>query len=48
MLERELATVRAESVAFDRCETFAGVVGVASPILSPERFRSRRSPSRGR
>ena len=38
MLERELATVRAESVAFDRCETFAGVVGVASPILSPERL----------
>jgi len=24
-------------VAIDRCETFAGVVGVASPILSPER-----------
>ena len=38
MLERELATVRAESVAFDRCETFPGVVGVASPILSPERL----------
>lgn len=38
MLERELATVRTESVAVDRCETFAGVVGVASPVLSPERL----------
>lgn len=38
MFERELATVRAESVAIDRCETFPGVVGVASPILSPERL----------
>ena len=37
MLERELATVRTESVAIDRCETFPGVVGVASPVLSPER-----------
>lgn len=35
--ERELVAVRAESVAIDRCETFKGVVGVASPILSPER-----------
>ncbi|RZS64384.1 IclR family transcriptional regulator [Agromyces ramosus] len=38
MLERELATVRTESVAVDRCETFPGVVGVASPVLSPERL----------
>ncbi|WP_170297106.1 IclR family transcriptional regulator [Agromyces salentinus] len=36
--ERELATVRAEAVAIDRCETFPGVVGVASPVLSPERL----------
>lgn len=36
--ERELVAVRAESVAVDRCETFPGVVGVASPILSPERL----------
>lgn len=35
--ERELAAVRTSSVAIDRCETFPGVVGVASPILSPER-----------
>lgn len=38
MFERELARVRAESVAIDRCETFPGVVGVASPVLSPERL----------
>lgn len=38
LLERELAMVRAESVAIDRCETFPGVVGVASPVLSPERL----------
>jgi IclR family transcriptional regulator, acetate operon repressor len=37
-LERELVAVRAESIAVDRCETFPGVVGVASPILSPERL----------
>lgn len=36
--ERELAGVRTDSVAIDRCETFPGVVGVASPILSPERL----------
>lgn len=35
--ERELATIRTESVAIDRCETFPGVVGVASPVLSPDR-----------
>ncbi|MGC5170193.1 IclR family transcriptional regulator [Microbacterium sp. DT81.1] len=35
-LERELAEVRTSSVAIDRCQTFPGVVGVASPILSPE------------
>ncbi|MHC2999754.1 IclR family transcriptional regulator [Microbacterium sp. HJ5] len=35
--ERELDAVRAESVAIDRCETFPGVVGVASPVLSPDR-----------
>lgn len=33
-LERELAGVRSCAVAIDRCETFPGVVGVASPILS--------------
>lgn len=36
--ERELSVVRAESVAIDLCDTFPGVVGVASPILSPERL----------
>lgn len=36
-LERELATIRAEAVAIDRCDTFPGVVGVASPVLSPDR-----------
>lgn len=36
--ERELAVVRVESFAIDRCDTFPGVVGVASPILSPERL----------
>ena len=36
-LERELAGVRSRSVAIDRCETFPGVVGVASPILSRQR-----------
>ena len=35
-LERELAGVRTCSVAIDHCETFPGVVGVASPILSRE------------
>src|SRR6187431_2600406 len=35
MLERELAGVRSCAVAIDRCETFPGVIGVASPILSP-------------
>ena len=34
--ERELASVRTAWVAIDRCETFPGVVGVASPILSPD------------
>ena len=34
--ERELADVRTCAVAIDRCETFPGVVGVASPILSPD------------
>jgi len=36
ILERELAGVRTCAVAIDRCETFPGVIGVASPILSPE------------
>lgn len=36
MLERELVGVRTCAVAIDRCETFPGVIGVASPILSPE------------
>lgn len=35
--EREMAAVRTSAVAVDRCETFPGVVGVASPILSAER-----------
>ena len=34
--ERELRVVRAEAVAIDRCETFPGVVGVASPVLSAD------------
>jgi IclR family acetate operon transcriptional repressor len=38
VLEKELDAVRTESVAIDRCETFPGVVGVASPVLSPERL----------
>ena len=38
ILEKELDAVRTESVAIDRCETFPGVVGVASPVLSPERL----------
>jgi IclR family acetate operon transcriptional repressor len=37
-LEQELAAVRSDGVAVDRCETFPGVVGVASPILSPDRL----------
>ncbi|GAA2972095.1 DNA-binding IclR family transcriptional regulator [Microbacterium terrae] len=36
--EKELAGVRAGWVAIDRCETFPGVVGVASPVLSPDRI----------
>lgn len=36
VLVRELAGVRTCAVAVDRCETFPGVVGVASPILSTE------------
>lgn len=35
--EKELARVRSSAIAIDRCETFPGVVGVASPILSPDR-----------
>jgi len=35
-LERELEHVRSCAVAIDRCETFPGVVGVASPVLSPQ------------
>ena len=37
-VEQELAAVRSDGVAVDRCETFPGVVGVASPILSPDRL----------
>jgi IclR family acetate operon transcriptional repressor len=37
-LERELATIRMEAVAIDRCDTFPGVIGVASPVLSAERL----------
>lgn len=36
LLERDLAGVRKAVVAIDRCETFPGVIGVASPILSAE------------
>ena len=35
-LVRELGRVRSSAVAVDRCETFPGVIGVASPLLSPE------------
>lgn len=35
--EKELARVRISAIAIDRCETFPGVVGVASPILSSDR-----------
>lgn len=34
--ERELADVRLSSVAIDRCDTFPGVVGVASPVLGDD------------
>lgn len=37
-LERELATIRMDAVAIDRCDTFPGVIGVASPVLSAERL----------
>ncbi|MET4159522.1 IclR family transcriptional regulator [Agromyces sp. PvR057] len=37
-LERELAMIRLDAVAIDRCDTFPGVVGVASPVLSADRF----------
>lgn len=37
LLEREFPSIRADGVALDRCETFPGVVGVASPVLSPDR-----------
>jgi IclR family transcriptional regulator, acetate operon repressor len=36
-LERELPSIRSNGVALDLCQTFPGVVGVASPVLSPER-----------
>ena len=35
-LDDELIDVRAHAIAIDRCETFPGVVGVASPILLPD------------
>ena len=35
-LEDELASVRTCAVAIDRCVTFPGVVGIASPILSAD------------
>lgn len=34
----ELAQVRRDAVAIDRCKTFPGVLGVASPVLSAERL----------
>ncbi|WP_203581915.1 IclR family transcriptional regulator [Microbacterium hibisci] len=34
---QELAGIRSDWFAVDRCETFPGVVGVASPVLSAER-----------
>ncbi len=37
IFERELAGVRTSAIAIDRCDTFPGVIGVASPILSPDR-----------
>lgn len=36
--EQELSRIRQEAVAIDTCETFPGVVGVASPVLSPDRL----------
>ena len=36
-LERELLSIRSGAVALDRCETFPGVLAVASPVLSPDR-----------
>jgi DNA-binding IclR family transcriptional regulator len=36
--EKELLAVRTESVAVDLCETFPGVIGVASPVLSSDRL----------
>ncbi|WP_164861441.1 IclR family transcriptional regulator [Microbacterium sp. CPCC 204701] len=36
-LEREFPSIRSEGVALDRCGTFPGVIGIASPVLSLER-----------
>lgn len=36
-LEREFPIIRSDAIAVDHCETFPGVVGVASPVLSPDR-----------
>ena len=36
--EQELSRIRQEAVAIDTCETFPGVVVVASPVLSPDRL----------
>lgn len=35
-LERELPGIRADGVALDSCDTFPGVVAIASPVLSPD------------
>ncbi|WP_164863530.1 IclR family transcriptional regulator [Agromyces sp. LHK192] len=36
-LEREFVRVRGEGLAVDRCETFRGVMAIASPVLSAQR-----------
>ncbi len=36
LLEQELLGIRAQGVALDRCDTFPGVVGVASAVLSAD------------
>lgn len=37
VLERQFPRIRSDGVAIDRCDTFPGVVGIASPVLSVDR-----------
>lgn len=36
-LEREFPGIRSDGIALDRCGTFPGVFGIASPVFTPER-----------